>query len=152
MQRYPLLAIVIFIMLTAGCLQSTEGLEDIQIEETKNPTIYFANHSHQYDNALPMGQGNQTDLVLNNTTQMHIEISSRFHEPLAWEQGYLNVTLSGNNYTWSYQTSETDVVNMTVWFNQSGNYSLTIMSEGSDDQTDNLPGDAYIIYARFETW
>jgi len=146
-----LLSIVILIMLTVGCLES-EGLEDIQVEPIVNPTIYFANHSHQYDNVLPMGHGNQTDLVLNNTTQMHIEIWSRFHEPLAWEQGYVNVTVSSDNSTWSYQTSDTDSVNMTVWLNQSGNYSLVIISEGSDDQTDNLPGDAYVIQARFETW
>ena len=146
-----LLSIVILIMLTAGCLES-EGLEDIQVEPIVNPTIYFANHSHQYDNVLPMGHGNQTDLVLNNTTQMYIEIWSRFHEPLAWEQGYVNVTVSSDNSTWSYQTSDTDSVNMTVWLNQSGNYSLVIISEGSDNQTDNLPGDAYVIQARFETW
>ena len=146
-----LLSIVILIMLTAGCLES-EGLEDIQVEPIVNPTIYFANHSHQYDNVFPMGHGNQTDLVLNNTTQMHIEIWSRFHEPVAWEQGYVNITLSSDNYTWSYQTNDTNVINMTVWINQSGNYSLVIISEGSDGQTDNLPGDAYVIQARFETW
>jgi len=146
-----LVFITIFLMTTSGCLGS-KGLEDIQVEEIVNPTIYFSNHSYQFDNILPMGNGNQTDLVFNNTSQMHIEIWSRFHEPVAWEQGYVNITLSSDNYTWSYQTNDTEVINMTVWINQSGNYSLVIISEGSDGQTDNLPGDAYVIWARFETW
>jgi hypothetical protein len=142
---------MIILMMTAGCLGS-EGLEDMEVGEIVNPEIIWTNSSYQFDNLLPMGNGNHTDLVLNNTTVVYLEIWARFHEPSAWEQGSVNLTLAGpNNYSWSFETTNT-TKNLTINFTGAGNYSFRIMAEGSDDPIDNLPGDAYVVYTRFETW
>lgn len=144
--------ITIFLMATSGCLGS-EGLEDIEIPEPQaDPQIVFINNSYQFDNLLPMGIGNHTDLYLNNTTFVYLDVWARFHEPSAWEQGSVNITLAGpNNYSWSYETTNT-TKNITFNLTGAGNYTFRILAEGSDDPVDNLPGDAYVIYARFETW
>ena len=37
-----------------------------------------------------------------------------------------------------------------IWENMSGNITIEIQSTGSDDPTDNNPGDFYVAKARFE--
>jgi hypothetical protein len=111
----------------------------------------FENNSHQYWNTAPMGMGNSSYIELNGSGNLNftLELSAMFHEPLLWEQGYVNYSLIYNNETvFSVQLvngmEEMYHHNMT---NVSGNLTLQIQSSGSDSQTDDKPGDYYIANA-----
>jgi hypothetical protein len=143
---------LVFLLLTSltGCLQ-----EEIQPLSAEDPIMEAEKtelvHSYQFDNLFPMGQGNTTELYLENGTEVNLTLWARFHEPLAWEQGYVNVSISGPGLNVSVQNNS-NVTNYLWMINVSGNHTIEVLSEGSDDQTDNLPGDAYIAEFNITVW
>jgi len=70
---------------------------------------------------------------------------------VAWEQGYVNVSITGPGVNASVQ-SNANFNNYTWVVNASGNHTIEVLSEGSDNQTDNLPGDAYIAEFNITVW
>tara|TARA_B100000482_G_C12415191_1_gene222764 strand:- start:183 stop:596 length:414 start_codon:yes stop_codon:yes gene_type:complete len=113
----------------------------------------FENTSHQYWNTAPMGMGNSSYIELNGSGNLNftLYLSAMFHEPLLWEQGYVNYSLLYNNETvFTVQLvngmEQMYHHNMT---NVSGNLTIQIQSSGSDSQTDDKPGDYYIASAYF---
>ena len=100
----------------------------------------------------PMGMGNDSQIVLNGSGQLNftLELTAFFHEPLFWEQGAVNYSLIHENETiWSVELNQSiENYNFTME-NMSGNITVQIQSNGSDDQTDNKPGDFYIAKAVF---
>ena len=87
----------------------------------------------------------------NGTLNMTLELSGFFHEPLLWEQGMVNYSLIYNNETvFSVEINKSiENFNFTLT-NFTGNITIQINSSGSDDPTDNNPGDFYIAKTRFE--
>jgi len=85
-----------FLLLTSmtGCLQ--EDAQPLPAEtivmESEQTTL---TQSYQFDNLFPMGQGNTTELYFENGTEINLALWARFHEPVAWEQGYVNVSITG---------------------------------------------------------
>tara|TARA_B100000530_G_C15754922_1_gene407145 strand:+ start:286 stop:699 length:414 start_codon:yes stop_codon:yes gene_type:complete len=113
----------------------------------------FDNTSHQYWNTAPMGMGNSSYIELNGSGNLNftLELSAMFHEPLLWEQGYVNYSLVYENETVFSVELVNGIAqeyhhNMT---NVSGNLTIQIQSSGSDSQTDDKPGDYYIASAYF---
>jgi hypothetical protein len=143
---------LVFLLLTSltGCLQeeaqSLDPYPDVYEAEQTNLT-----HAYQFDNLLPMGHGNTTELYFENGTEINLTLWARFHEPLAWEQGYVNVSITGPGLNVSVQQN-TNVITYNWTVNASGNHTLQVLSEGSDNQTDNLPGDAYIAEFNITVW
>ena len=145
------LALLIPILLLSGCIGAADTPEEILPYEPQIVQEAYDNHSHQYWNVGPMGMGNSTMVELNGSGNLNftLELSAMFHEPLLWEQGYVNYSIIHNNETvFSVQLvdgmEEMYHHNMT---NVSGNLTLQIQSTGSDNQTDNKPGDYFIASA-----
>ncbi len=144
------LALLIPILLLSGCIGAADKPEEIPYEPQIVQEIYD-NRSHQYWNVGPMGMGNSTMVELNGSGNLDftLELSAMFHEPPLWEQGYVNYSIIYNNETvFSVQLvngmGEMYHHSMT---NVSGNLTLQIQSTGSDNQTDDKPGDYYVANA-----
>ena len=78
-----------------------------------------------------------------------IELTGFFHQPDLWEQGYVNYTVSqGNETLFSVQVNHTlqEEYNA-IWLNMTGNITIEIQSTGSDNPTDDKPGDYYVSNA-----
>jgi len=120
-----------------------------QVVQTINET-----HSHQYWNINPMGMGNITEITLNESGDVHfsLQLTGFFHEPDFWEQGYINYTvLQGNQTLFSVEVNHTlEETYNAIWSNLSGNITIEIQSTGSDNATDDKPGDYYVSIAEFE--
>lgn len=143
-----LLALMIPILLLSGCLGSAEKVSRTEATPDNFDFVW----SYQFDNALPMSSENITEFTLNETSEIVLTVWTRFHEPDAWEQGYGNLTLYGpDNYTWSWQTSDTNQNVLYINLSQAGNYTLRIQASGSDDLLDNFPGDAIIVETEVTT-
>lgn len=145
--------LIVMITLFSGCLASDEVSV---IEEPYTPGVreeVYVNHSHQFENVNPMGMGNSSTIMFeeNGTLNMTLELSGFFHEPLLWEQGMVNYSLIYNNETvFSVEINKSiENFNFTLT-NFTGNITIQINSSGSDDPTDNNPGDFYIAKTRFE--
>lgn len=145
-------AIFITLMLLiplAGCLEK---------EATEEPTINYGMGEHivlthhQYEGAAPMGMGNTSNVELNNTNisvMVNVSVESMFHEPVLWEQGFVNISIMDEeeNMLWQNQTNEFAdwTVVLSDNFSWTGNLSFRTLSEGSDNPTDDKPGDWYIV-------
>ena len=148
---YLLITLLIF----AGCLSETPSREIEEIIEPEQVFESWDNHSHQFWNVVPMSVGNSSSL---NTSGGHfvnitLEFSAYFHEPVLWEQGYVNYTLTHNNdtvfTTTLTHTQETYSINVT---NLTTNLTVTIQSTGSDDQTTPEPGDFFIVKVNYRVF
>ena len=138
------------LLFLSGCIGSADTPEEIPYEPQTVQEIYD-NRSHQYWNVGPMGMGNSSYIELNGSGNLNftLDLSAMFHEPLLWEQGYVNYSIIYNNETvFSVELvngmEEMYHHNMT---NVSGNLTLQIQSTGSDNQTDDKPGDYYVAKA-----
>jgi len=139
-------------LLFAGCLSTTAELPiepyEPEIVQTTND-----NHSYQYWNIQPMGHGNISEIPLNGSGELTftLELTGFFHETSLWERGYVNYTVSqGNETLFSVQVNQSIDTYSFVRENMSGNITIEIQSTGSDDPTDQKPGDYYIAKARLE--
>ena len=143
--------IIPLLLLTSGCLSSAEVAEEPIYEPQVVQTTYD-NHSYQYWNVNPMGQGNISEIPLNGSGDLmfSLELKGFFHESLLWERGYVNYTVYQENKTlFSVEIVQAEENYLAVWENMSGNITIEIQSTGSDDPTDNYPGDFYIAKAEF---
>ena len=147
-----LFALLIPILLLSGCLSSGEPTE----EETYTPLIReaaYENHSFQFWNVNPMSMGNTSVVSFNGTGELNftLELTAQFHESLVWEQGYVNYSLIYENETvFSVQISDLLREDYTHHItNMSGNITIEIESSGSDNPTDEKPGDYFIAKAHF---
>ena len=142
--------LIVMLMLTtamSGCLSD-------EVEPKDEIPMLQANFSHmesyQFHNVQPIAIGNQTVAEVNATNVsvvLNITIESMFHEPLAWDQGFVNVSILDENETvlWHNESSN-DEINYTLSLDDhNGNLTFRVMAEGSDSQLDNVPGDWYII-------
>lgn len=138
-------------LLFAGCL-STSSETVIEPYEPEIVQTTNDNHSYQYWNIQPMGHGNISEIPLNGSGELTftLDLTGFFHESVLWERGYVNYTVSqGNETLFSVQIVQSEENYSAVWENVSGNLTVEIQSTGSDDQTDNKPGDFYIAKAVF---
>ena len=145
-------ALLIPLILLSGCLSSGEPTE----EETYTPQIretVYDNHSYQFWNINPMSVGNASIVSFNGTGELNftLDLTAQFHEPLLWERGYVNYSLIHDNKTifsvylqegWKMKYHKTIS-------NATGNFTIEIHASGSDNLTDNKPGDYYIAQAYF---
>ena len=145
-----LFVLLIPLILLSGCIGSADEPEPIEYQPQIVQEV-FENTSHQYWNTAPMGMGNSSYIELNGSGNLNftLDLSAMFHEPLLWEQGYVNYSIIYNNETvFSVELvngmEEMYHHNMT---NVSGNLTLQIQSTGSDNQTDDKPGDYYVAKA-----
>ena len=127
----------------AGCMSEAEPSPE---NDAPEPIITegWDNQSHQFWNVAPMSVGNLSEMTFNNTgfVNVTIQISAFFHEPLLWEQGYVEYQLEYNNETVFNHTMSLGDENFSVNLsNVSGNITLRIQSSGSDDPATNEPGD-----------
>jgi hypothetical protein len=108
---------------------------------------------HQFNGSYPTSIANLTDFKLNETSNIKFDTWSRFHEPTDGERGYGNISLYGpDNYTWYWNTQESKRVVLEVDLTQSGNYTLRIHTSGSNNDTENYPGDAMVVVTEVSTW
>jgi len=145
-------AFIIPILLLSGCLSSAEPTKEI-VEPKEIIESYYENNSHQYWNVNPMGMGNITEITLNGSGDLHftLQLTGFFHEPALWEQGYVNYSvIQGNETLFSVEVNLTLEEDYNATFlNMSGNITIEIQSTGSDNPTDDKPGDYYVVKAEF---
>ena len=136
----------------SGCLSSAESAPEEEIYEPQVVQTTYDNHSYQYWNINPMGQGNISEIPLNGSGELmfSLDLTGFFHESLLWERGYVNYTVYQENKTlFSVQIVQAKENYSFVWENMSGNLTVEIQSTGSDNETDDKPGDFYIAKAEF---
>ena len=146
--------LVVMCMLLAGCMgpseTKTETFDDeVMVDEQWN------NESVQYWNVNPMSRGNNTIIMFNETgdVNMTLNLSAFFHEPLLWEQGFVNYSIIYNNETvWAVEENEGLNEYSFNISNVSGNLTIRIQSSGSDSQTDDKPGDFFIAQTYIQMW
>jgi hypothetical protein len=143
------------LLILSGCLSESSNAK---IEETLEIEQIFEgwdNHSHQFWNIAPMSVGNSSSLNTSSGdfVNLTLELSAYFHEPLLWEQGYVNYTLTHNNdtlftttLTHSKETYQINVTNLTT------NLTVTIQSTGSDDASTAAPGDFFIASVHYRVF
>jgi len=144
--------IIPLLLVVSGCLSSAEVSEEPIYEPQVVQTVYD-NHSYQYWNVNPMGHGNISEIPLNGSGDLlfSLDLSGFFHESLLWERGYVNYSVYQENKTlFSVQINQSIENYSFIWENVSGNITVEIQSTGSDDPSDNNPGDFYVAKARFE--
>ena len=156
MSRSKLTAyLLITLLILAGCLSETPVSEIEEILEPEEVFESWDNHSHQFWNVAPMSVGNSSSLNTSGGDFVNItlELSAYFHEPVLWDQGYLNYTLTHNNETVFTvilnHTQETYYVNVT---NLTHNLTVTIQSTGSDDPSTSEPGDFFIAAVNYRVF
>jgi len=142
---------LVFLLISsmAGCLQ--DDIEPVIPEPQMEAEYNDFLNAFQFENVLPMGHGNTTEIYFENGTEVKLILQARFHEPVAWDQGYVNLSIVGPGLNVSVQQID-DVRNYTWMINSSGNHTIEILSEGSDNQADNLPGNAYIAEFNTTIW
>ena len=143
------------LLILSGCLSESSNAK---IEETLEIEQIFEgwdNHSHQFWNIAPMSVGNSSSLNTSSGdfVNLTLELSAYFHEPLLWEQGYVNYTLTHNNdtlftttLTHRKETYQINVKNLTT------NLTVTIQSTGSDDASTAEPGDFFIASVHYRVF
>ena len=146
---------VAVLMMTMLCLAGCMSESD-PITETDEPepiiTEGWDNQSHQYWNIQPMSMMNISEMSFNNTgfVNISIQISAFFHEPLLWEQGYVEYQLEYNNETVFNHFMSLGEENFSVNLsNVSGNITIRIQSSGSDDPATSEPGDFFIARTEY---
>ena len=144
--------IIPLLLLTSGCLSSAEVSQEPPYEPQVVQTVYD-NQSYQYWNVNPMGMGNITEIPLNGSGDLlfSLDLTGFFHEAVLWERGYVNYSVYQENKTlFSVEINQSIENYSRIWENMSGNITIEIQSTGSDDPSDNNPGDFYVAKARFE--
>ena len=135
----------------SGCIspESNTTKEDTCCGESEDSSF---THSYQFWNENPMSIGNQSTLTLNHSGNLYLslELSAFFHEPVSWEQGWVNYSLIYENETvWTVQVnSSKNIYNfgMTV---VEGNMTIEIRASGSHNSTSQNPGDFFISESEF---
>ena len=140
-----ILVLLIPILLLSGCLSTGEKTS----QEPYTPQIVeqkWENDSYQFWNIAPMSMGNTTVLSFNQTGDVAItvDLAGFFHEPLLWEQGFVNYTLINENETvFSHELSEGEG-HFEIYLSNVSNLTIQIRASGSDNITDEKPGDWFI--------
>ena len=147
-----LFALLMPLILLSGCMGAADEPEPIEYQPQIVQEV-FENTSHQYWNTAPMGMGNSSYIELNGSGNLNftLDLSAMFHEPLLWEQGSVNYSLVYENET-VFSVELVDAMEEMYYLNMtnvSGNLTIQIQSAGSDNPTDDKPGDYYIAKAYF---
>ena len=146
----PIIAFIIPIILMSGCLSSGESTtiqEPIVVTED-----IFDNNSHQFWNDNPMSMGNNSIITFNSgNLYLNLELSAYFHEPISWEQGWVNYSLIYENETvWSVQSNKS-ITDYTFGIgDMTGDITIQIRASGSHNATSPNPGDFFIAKTHFE--
>ena len=133
------------LFLLSGCLSSGEPTK----EEPYVPQIVeqkWENNSYQFWNLAPMSMGNTTVLSFNQTGEVSVtvELDVFFHEPLLWGKGFMNYTLINENETvFSHELSEGEG-HFEIYLSNVSNLTIQIRASGSDNITDEKPGDWFV--------
>ena len=134
-----------------GCLGGDDTAEEVEIELGRLQMNAY--HSHQFNNYAPMGTGNHSTMELNTTNAsviLNITLDAWFHEPPLWSKGFANVTILDDNETviWEQET-DGGMTNYSIIISDNytftGNLTIRILSEGSDNATDDDVADWYIV-------
>lgn len=155
-----LLVVILVLSGMSGCLG--EELDKMPIVGPEPQTSEY-NHSdaYQFNNLAPMGIGNSTQVNLNGTNMsvwVEVNMSAGFHEPLFWEQGSVNVSILDDNETviWTNKSSSGQINHTLVVsdnYSYTGNLTLRIMADGSDNATDGEVADWYVVrYIVLSEW
>ena len=144
--RISIFVLVILLLMasTSGCLSTTDSKQEPYV-----PTIIeevWENNSYQFWNIYPMSMGNRTTVSFNETGDVNINIvlEGYFHEPLLWGQGYINYSLINENETvFSHQLSEGHMY-FQITISNVSNLTIQIQASGSDNATDEHPGDWFV--------
>ena len=147
------LALLIPILLLSGCLSTAEKTTPPEPEPPLIRETAYDNHSYQFWNIAPMSVGNTSIVSFNETGELNftLDLTAQFHEPLVWDKGYVNYSLIHDNKTIFsvYLQEGLNAMYHKNISNTTGNFTIEIHSSGSDNQTDNKPGDYYIAIATF---
>jgi hypothetical protein len=145
-------ALLIPILFLSGCLSSGESPVEIQ-EPTYTVQEITDNHSYQFWNIAPMSVGNSSVVSFNETGELNftLDLTAQFHDPVSWEKGFVNYSLIHENKTIfsAYLQEGLNAMYHKTISNTTGNFTIEIHSSGSDNETNNYPGDFYIAKSTF---
>jgi hypothetical protein len=150
-----IILMVTIMLMSAGCLgaEATDNPPQPEPEPVRVDT-QWQNDSHQFWNVNPISIANTTIIMFNQTGDVNItlNLTAFFHEPLAWEQGFVNYTITYKNESWSVVENKSETNHTYNISNVSGNLTIEIRSNGSDSPLDSYPGDFFIAKTYIEMW
>ena len=146
-------ALLIPLILLSGCLSTAEKTTPPEPEPPLIRETAYDNHSYQFWNINPMSVGNASIVSFNGTGELNftLDLTVQFHEPLLWDRGFVNYSLIHDNKT-IFSVYLQEGLNMKYHktiSNATGNFTIEIHSSGSDNQTDDKPGDYFVAQAYF---
>ena len=130
------------------------GSTNEELSQTQIVEQQWGNNSFQFWNTAPMSVGNTTTFEFNETgtLKIEIEIGAFFHTPSEYPQGYINYTLfNGNDSVFSGEFRH-GYESFTVLINDVSNITMQIHASCTDNATDKVPGDYYIVETYCEMW
>lgn len=138
---------ITIIFLMSGCISS-------ESTKTQDPIVVLevTNHSHQFWNENPMSMGNHSIITFNNSGELYLtlELSAFFHEPISWEQGWVNYSLIYENETvWTVQANTSSNIYTFGMADVAGNMTILIRASVSHNTTSSNPGDFFIAKSEF---
>jgi len=153
MIKNAILMSMLFLMLGfSGCL-GDDTAEPIMNEQPIMTLTENYTQSYQFNNLAPMGMGFDNSTAWNNTNMsvhVNITMNSGFHEPVLWDQGFVNVSVVDENSTvlWTNQSNGGQhYFNLTISDNytHTGNLTFRVLAEGSDNATDEQVADWFVV-------
>ena len=146
-------ALLIPILLLSGCLSTAEQTTPPEPEPPLIRETVYDSHSYQFWNIAPMGVGNTSIVSFNETGELNftLELTAQFHNPAHWDRGYVNYSLIHENKTIFsvYLQAGINAMYHKIISNVTGNFTIQIHSSGSDNETNNYPGDFFVANAHF---
>jgi len=147
--------LLIGLLSLVGFIESSNNSHKENAQEFEQVFDAWDNHSYQFWNVAPMSVGNSSTLntSASDLVTITLELSAYFHEPIFWEQGYLNCTLKQNNETlFTTVLNRSQVTHSFDIFDVTDNITITIQSTGSDDDATPEPGDFFIVRVNYQVF
>ena len=107
-------------------------------------------HAYQFWNLHPAAMGNSSAIAFNESGDVNllINLTARFHKPLLWDGGMVNLSVVYENETvFSFETNnESEEYQVLILIEDcSSDIYIRVLAAGSDNATDDKPGDYYIV-------
>jgi len=148
-----LFTVILPLLILSGCLDSAAESDSLWEDDVKPVLSFESIWGHQFNGTYPSSIGNITEINITNPSLVVLDTWTRYHQPESWERGFANITIQGpDNFTWTWESQDTTHFVHQVDIPIAGDYVIRFQTSGADNQTDEYPGDAMIVYTEIFTW
>ena len=147
--------LLVALLMFGGCLSNPQ-INNVENEEgCWNGIIQeeYDNHSHQFWNNNPMSIGNNSVIDFNDSGKINLTLTltAFFHNNTSMDRGYVNYTITHNNNTlMSIEAVQEQETYHYTFLNITEPIEIQVHASGTDNQSDNKPGDYYVAQAHMK--